>query len=337
MSIEDVIIIGGGPAGLSSGIYTSRAGLSTLIFTGPSTGGQMMLSRVVENYPGLEPSSGSEIVMRMKKQAERFGSQFKDEIVTKVSFSKKPFNIITSRNKGFKAKSVIIATGANAIWLGLESEQRLRGKGVSVCATCDGFFFKGRHVAVVGGGDVAMEEALSLANITSKVYIIHRRDEFRASKVLQKRVFKNKKIEIIWNSEVKEILGKDKVEGVKLELSSKAKETSKKIKDIPNKLEIVGLFIAIGYKPNTSFLTGSGVGIDQKGYVYISKHIALEMCKGTKLKISSDRYNFDYQYQTSVPGVFAAGDVVDNTYGQAATAAGMGVAAALETESFLSK
>lgn len=295
---ENVIIIGGGPAGLAAATYNARANLSPLVIAGSPPGGQLMITSEVENYPGFESILGPELVEKMRNQAKKFGARIIDENVLKVDFSKRPFTVSTL-DKSYQSKTILIATGAKALWLGLESEARLRGRGVSACATCDGFFFKGKIVAVVGGGDTAMEEALTLTKHASKVYIIHRRNEFRASKIMQERVLKNPKIEVIWDTEVKEILGENKVEAVRLQSADKQSE-----------LKLDGVFIAIGYKPDTDIFKGQ-IELDQKGYV-VSK-----------------------QSVTSVPGVFAAGDCVDYMYRQAATAVGMGVAAALEIERYL--
>ena len=341
--MENVIIIGGGPAGLAASIYNARAGLKPLVIAGSPPGGQLILTSEVENYPGFESIMGQELIDKMRKHALKFGVRFIDENVIKVDFSKRPFKIYlpnnearhrvfssTSPPKGGSpksltqkqvssllfSKSVIIATGAKAIWLGLESEQRLRGKGVSACATCDGFFFKDKTVAVVGGGDTALEEALTLTKFAKKVYIIHRRQEFRASKIMQDRVFSNKKIEIIWNAAVEEILGKERVEGLKIAVipteveGSSLKDSSTNARNDKKILNLDGVFIAIGYKPNTDLFKGQ-IELDKKGYIIVNKSMI------------------------SVPGIFAAGDCVDHIYRQAATAVGMGVAAALEVEKWL--
>ena len=300
--IYDVIILGSGPAGLTAAIYISRSQLRTLVVAGAMWGGQLMLTMEVENFPGFkEGILGPNLMDTMRKQAERFGAEMIFEDATAVDFSSKPFRA-TVGSKVYQGKSVIIATGASAKWLGLESESRLRGRGVSVCATCDAAFFKDKKVVVVGGGDTAMEEALTLSKFVRKVKVIHRRDELRASKILQERVFKNPKIDIVWNSTVQKILGKDKVEGVRL----------KKV-DSDEEFELAcdAVFIAIGYKPNTEIFKGQ-VELDEKGYVVASN--------GT---------------ETSVEGVFAAGDVEDYRYRQAITAAGEGCKAALDTEKYL--
>ena len=352
---EKVIIIGGGPAGLSAAIYLARAGLKPLVFTGSAPGGQLTLTSEIENYPGFESISGAELVKKMRKQAEKFGARIVDENVVKVNFNKSEIrntkhetnsNVLDLKNfkldivsnfeirasKLFLAKSVIIATGARALWLGLESEQRLRGKGVSACATCDGFFFRDRVVGVVGGGDTALEEALTLTKFAKKVYIIHRRREFRGSKIMQERVFKNKKIEIIWNAAVEEIMGENKVTGIKIKskiLNPKSQINNKSQTQNFKRLRfgtsnlfgtcnlefrvlpVDGVFIAIGHKPDTDLFKRQ-VELDEKEYVKIIER------RGT-----------------SVPGVFVAGDCADPYYRQAITSAGTGVEAALEVERYL--
>jgi thioredoxin reductase (NADPH) len=293
--IENVIIIGGGPAGLSAAIYLARADLKPLVFAGSPPGGQLTLTSEVENFPGFESILGSELIEKMRNQAKKFGAKILDENVIKVDFSNKTHKTNLT-NRSYLSKSIIIATGAKALWLGLESETRLRGKGVSACATCDGFFFRGKTVAVVGGGDTALEEALTLTKFAEKVYIIHRRDFFRASKIMQERVKENKKIEIIWNNVVEEILGELRVEGIR-------------IKD--KTLKVDGVFVAIGHKPDTDLFKGK-VEVDEKGYIKIFE-----------------------RRSTSVKGVFVAGDCADPYYRQAITAAGTGVEASLEVEKYL--
>jgi len=379
--MENVIIIGGGPAGLSAAIYLARAGLSPLVFAGSPPGGQLTLTSEVENFPGYQSIFGASLIEKMREQAKKFGAKILDENVLGVDFSKKPFKVFVSEStkifsqdqlasppqsagsvaprsssqdegslrcslaqttdfrKNFVSSlAVIIATGAKALWLNVPGEQELRGKGVSACATCDGFFFREKVVAVVGGGDTALEEALTLTKFAKKVYIIHRRDSFRASKIMQERVFANKKIEVIWNSVVEEILGNLKVEAIKV------KGQNSKVKNESQKLEVDGVFVAIGHKPDTEIFA-SQVELDEKGYVYTSSRIAIEYIKNqiSNSKMTNQnskifnikKYNFDYQMITSVPGVFAAGDCVDIYYRQAATASGMGVAAALEVERWL--
>lgn len=303
--IEDVVIIGGGPAGLAAGLYTARADLKPLIFAGSPPGGQLTLTTEVENYLGFESILGPDLIHRMRAHVEKFGTRLIDENVLKVDFTSRPFKIV-ALDRAVETHAVIIATGAKAIWLNLESEQRLRGKGVSACATCDAFFFREKTVAVVGGGDTAMEEALVLTKFASKVYIIHRRDAFRASKIMQERVKSSPKVKIIWNTEVIEVLGENKVEGLKVQDTENKKQAE---------LKVNGLFLAIGHKPDTDIFKGS-IELDQQGYVVTHEE-----------KIRTTR--------TSVEGVFAAGDCVDHLYRQAATAAGMGVAAALDVERWL--
>ena len=300
---KKVVIIGSGPAAYTAAIYAARAALEPLVFGGVSLGGQLMITSDVENFPGFEePIMGPDLVERMKKQCERLGVLIIPESVAKADVSKRPFSVETTENKTASAETLIVATGASAKLLGLESESRLMGHGVSACATCDGFFFKGKEIVVVGGGDTAMEEATFLTRFASKVTVIHRREALRASKIMQERAFKNPKISFIWNSEVSEILGNGEVKGVRL----KNLETGA-MSDFPSG----GLFVAIGHAPNASFLTGQ-IKTDQAGYIVT-----------------------DGRTRTSVPGVFAAGDVMDSRYRQAATAAGTGCMAALEAERFL--
>ena len=335
--MENVIVIGGGVAGLSAAIYLARASLSPLVFAGSPPGGQLTLTSEVENFPGHDSILGAQLIEKMRKQAEKFGAKIIDQNIIKTNLSILKKEVFTA-DKSYTAKSLIIATGAKALWLNVPGEQELRGKGVSACATCDGFFFKDKVVAVVGGGDTAMEEALTLTKFAKKVYIIHRRDSFRASKIMQERVFANPKIEIIWNAKVEEVMGKQKVEGVKIKINPKLEFRI---------LKIDGLFIAIGHKPDTEIFAGQ-VELDEKGYIYTSSRVAIEYIKNQisnskntnqNSKIFNifniEKYNFNYQMATSVPGVFAAGDCVDFVYRQAATAVGMGVSAALEVEKWL--
>ncbi|MFZ6035511.1 MAG: thioredoxin-disulfide reductase [Patescibacteria group bacterium] len=296
---EKVIIIGGGPAGLAAAIYNARAELKPFVLAGSPPGGQLTLTSDVENYPGFEAILGPELVQKMRDHALKFGTRFVDKNVLSVDFSKKPFRV-TTVDETYEANAIIIATGAKALWLGLESETRLRGKGVSACATCDGFFFRNKTVAVIGGGDTAMEDAMTMTKFATKVYVIHRRGEFRASKIMQERVLNNPKIEVIWNTQVTEVLGQMKVEGVKL----------KDNKGKTSELKLDGVFVAIGHKPDTDVFKGK-IELDEKGYI-VTKHS-----------------------MTSVPGVFAGGDCVDHRYKQAATAVGLGVAAALDCERWL--
>ena len=300
--VYDVIIVGSGPAGLTAGIYASRAKLKTLLIAGFEWGGQLMLTTEVENFPGFEEGIlGPDLMDQMWRQAERFGTEFIFEDATAVDFSSKPFKVSAGDNV-YEGRSVIIATGASERWLGLESEQRLRGRGVSVCATCDAAFFKDKKAVVVGGGDTAMEEALALSKFASEVKIVHRRDELRASKILQERAFNEPKIEFIWNSTVQEILGKDKVEGVRLKRTDSDEESE---------LACDAVFVAVGRKPNTEIFKGQ-IELDEKGYV-----------------VAKD------ETKTSIEGVFVAGDAQDYRYRQAVTSAGAGCRAALDAQRYL--
>ena len=304
--IIDLLIIGSGPAGYTAAIYASRAGLNPILYQGKEPGGQLTITSDVENYPGYPNGiQGPEMMLDFQKQAERFGTIVKGGFIKSVDFSKYPFEIIDDNDKILIVNSVIISTGASAKWLGLESEKKFNGNGVSACAVCDGFFFKDQIVAVVGGGDTAAEESLYLSKITKKVFLIVRRDELRASKIMQKRVFENENIEIIWNSEVKDVLGDDKVDSV-LVLNNSNNTTSK--------LNISGLFIAIGHKPNTDIFKNY-IDLDDNGYILTKP--------GTT--------------QTNIKGVFATGDAQDKIYRQAVTAAGSGCMGALEAEKFLSE
>jgi thioredoxin reductase (NADPH) len=300
--VYDAIILGSGPAGLTAAIYTSRAGLKTLLVAGTMWGGQLMLTREVENFPGFENGIlGPKLMEEMRKQAERCGAELIFENATSADFKSKPFKV-TAGTKVYEAKTVIIATGALPKWLGLESETRLRGRGVSVCATCDAPFFRNKKVVVIGGGDTAMEEALFLSNVVSEVKVIHRRDKLRASKVLQKKAFANPKISFVWNSTVAEILGKDRVEGIKLRDVVSGEESV---------LSCDAVFLAIGYTPNTSIFKDQ-IELDSTGYV-----VARE------------------ETRTNIDGVFVAGDAADYRYRQAIAAAGSGCKAALDAEKYL--
>ncbi len=300
--IYDVIIAGSGPAGLTAAIYTARSNLKVLVIAGVEAGGQLIWTTDVEDFPGFPDGvQGPDLVGLFRKQAERLGAKFTDGDITEIDLKNRPFTAKVG-SKTFQGKSVIIATGASARWLGLDSEQKLRGRGVSACAVCDGAFFKGKELALVGGGDSALREAIFLTKFATRVYIIHRRSELRAFKALQDRAKANEKIEFIFNSEVKEVLGENRVEGVKL-FNSKTNEEKN--------LKVGGLFVAIGHKPNTQFLKGQ-----------------LETDKGGYLKLTGTS-------TTSIPGVFASGDVHDYKYQQAVTAAGAGCMAALEVEDFL--
>jgi len=301
-NLYDVIIIGSGPAGLTAAIYTGRARLKTLVIGGATWGGQLMLTSEVENFPGFPDGIlGPELMGKMRKQAERFDTKIVFEDVTSVDFSSRPFKI-TVGNKSFEAKAVIIATGASAKWLGLPSEARLRGRGVSACATCDAPFFRDKKTVVVGGGDTAMDEALALTKHAREVTVVHRRDQLRASKILQERVFANKKINFVWNSVVEEIIGKQRVEDVKLKNVQTGEITT---------LATDAVFVAIGHKPNTDVFKNQ-IDLDERGYVIVHD--------GTK---------------TSVEGVFTAGDNTDRKYKQAITAAGSGCKAALDAQKYL--
>src|SRR3989344_9337187 len=318
---HSVVIIGGGPAGLSAAIYGARDNLSPVVYAGSPPGGQLMITSEVENYPGYPQILGPNLIDVFRKQAEKFNTEIINENITSVDFTKYPF-LLTYSDKKFTAKTVIIATGAKALWLNIVSEQKFLGKGLSACATCDGFFFKNKIVAVVGGGDTAMEEAQTLTKFAKLVYIIHRRDSFRASQIMQARVKGNSVIKIIWNASIEEVLGKDKVEGLKI------KNQKSEIRD----LTIDGLFIAIGHKPDTGLFKDKII-LDEKGYIVTSTFAAIRAARSKELDL--DKFNFNYQTMTSIPGVFAAGDCVDHIYRQAGTASGMGIAAALDAERWI--
>ncbi|OGK39699.1 hypothetical protein A3A74_04350 [Candidatus Roizmanbacteria bacterium RIFCSPLOWO2_01_FULL_35_13] len=346
---ENVIIIGGGPAGLAAALYTARAGLKPLMFAGSPPGGQLMLTSEVENYPGFESILGPELIQKYRTHVQKFGVRILDQNITKVLFNKSPFTLDTVENS-YQAKAVIIATGAKALWLGLENETRLRGKGVSACATCDGFFFKNKVVAVVGGGDTAMEEALTLTKFASKVHLIHRRDQFRASKIMQERVLKNPKIEVLYNTVITDVSGENRVEGVKLrsiKIDSGQARMTKSSHDDSRILKVDGLFLAIGHKPDTDIFLNH-LELDSKGYIVTSGRLALELAKlkiknekfkitieNTKIEEIKNKFDFNYNSSTNISGVFAAGDCVDFVYKQAGIASGMGIAAALEVEKYL--
>ena len=302
--IREVIILGSGPAGYTAALYTARANLKPLLFTGLQPGGQLTITTDVENYPGFPTGvQGPDLMELMRRQIERFGTEIVDSLVDKVDFSKRPFTV-WSDEKPYQAKAVIVATGASALLLGLPSEQKFMGFGVSACATCDGFFYKDKEVIVVGGGDTAMEEATYLTRF-AKVTVVHRRDSLRASKIMQERAFANPKIRFLWNSEVTEVLGEEnrRVTAVKL------RDT---VSGALTEMPIDGVFVAIGHKPNTEFLAGQ-LPLDSKGYVKVKP--------GTSY--------------TSIEGVFAAGDVFDSVYRQAVTAAGSGCMAAIDAERWL--
>jgi len=298
----DVVIVGSGPAGLTAAIYTSRAGLKTLVAAGMLWGGNLMLTTEVENFPGFENGIlGPELMEQMRKQAERFGAELVLENATALDLKSKPFKV-TLGNTVHEAKAVIIAAGASAKWLSLESETRLRGRGVSVCATCDAAFFRNRKVVVVGGGDTALEEAFVISRVASEVKVIHRRDKLRATKFLQEKAFENPKISFVWNSTVKEILGKNMVEGIKLHNVVSGEESV---------LECDGVFVAIGHNPNTEIFKDQ-IELDAAGYIIVKE-----------------------QTRTNIEGVFAAGDVTDPHYRQAIAAAGSGCKAAIDAEKYL--
>ncbi|MEE8132880.1 MAG: thioredoxin-disulfide reductase [Nitrososphaerales archaeon] len=297
-----VIIIGSGPAGLTAAIYAARGGIEPLVVSGNEPGGQLILTTDVENFPGFPDGiQGPDLMENMKRQADRFGTKFVDSVVTSIDFSLKPLKV-TVGDQVHTSEAVIIATGSSAMWLGLESEKRLKGKGVSACATCDGFFFKNKDVVVVGGGEVALEEALFLAKLTRSVKVIHRRDDLRAMRIMQQRAFSNPKISFVWNNVVEDILGEKKVEGIRI----RNVQTGER-----SEIKCDAVFVAIGHKPNTEIFRGQ-VELDSKGYV--------------------KKYE---KSKTSVEGVFVAGDVYDYTYRQAVTAAGSGCKAAIDLIRYL--
>ena len=303
MSARDVIIIGSGPAGLTAAIYTARANLKPFVVEGLQAGGQLMLTTDVENYPGFPDGViGPDLMAKFREQAERFGAEFVTADVEEVDFTSTPLRVRVS-GRDELARSVIVATGAQARMLGLSTEQNLLGRGVSTCATCDGFFFRGHEIAVVGGGDSAIEEANFLTKFADKVTLVHRRKELRASKIMQDRAFANPKIEFRWNSRVTGVKGSGRVEALEL----RDVETG-----ADSELAVTGLFVAIGHDPNTKLFAGQ-VDLDDGGYIVTKAGSTV----------------------TSVPGVFAAGDVQDHVYRQAVTAAGSGCMAALETERYL--
>lgn len=300
--IYDVVIIGSGPAGLTAAIYTTRANLKTLVIAGSKWGGQLMLTTLVENYPGFPDGiQGPDLMMAMRKQAERHNAEIVDADFASGDFVKSPFNILAG-GKTYQAKSVIISTGADNKWLEVKGEKEKIGRGVSSCAPCDAPFFKDKNVIVAGGGDSAMEEALVLTKFAKSITMVHRREEFRASKIMQDRARANPKIKFILNAEIVEVLGKDKVEGVKLK-NNKTNEISETAID--------GIFVAIGHLPNTGVF--KGIELDEHGFIVVHNHT-----------------------QTNIEGVFVAGDVHDAHYKQAVTAAGFGCMAALEIEKWLS-
>ena len=303
-----MLIIGSGPAGYTAGIYAARSGLNPILVSGNQEGGQLTITTEIENFPGFpEPIGGLELMQRIKQQAENVGVTLVTDLIRKVDFSSRPFVCTSENGNTFIADSVIIATGASARWLGLESEKKFLGYGVSGCATCDGFFYRGRDVAVVGGGNTAADEALYLANIAKSVTLIHRRDELRADKVMQERVLKNEKIKVEWNSVVDEVLG-EMPKGVTGAVLKNVKTGEKK------EIKVDGIFIAIGHHPNTDLFKGV-LDMNEEGYL-ITK---ADSC------------------QTNIEGVFAAGDVQSPNFRQAVVAAGSGCIASLEAEKFLNK
>ena len=305
MAIEKtkVLIIGSGPAGYTAGIYAARAGLNPVMYFGPQPGGQLTITGEVENYPGYPKGiAGPEMMMELREQAERFGTVVRDGLVTKVDFSRYPFFAVGDGQE-IEAESVIIATGASAKYLGLPSEQRLMNKGVSACAVCDGFFYRGMEVAVIGAGDSAAEEATYLSKLCPKVYLVVRRDEMRASKIMQERVKTNPKIEILWNSVTEEVLGTEEVTGIRVKNTVTGERRD---------IAVKGFFVAIGHQPNTDIFKGQ-IDMDETGYIKVQP--------GTT--------------RTNVEGVFAVGDAADRVYRQAVTAAGTGCMGALDAERWL--
>lgn len=301
----EVVIVGSGPAGLTAALYAARADLSPIIFEGPEPGGQLMQTTDVENYPGYaEGVMGPQMMEDFRNQAKRFGADCRYGYVTDIDFSKRPYKLTVDEETTVFAKSIIVATGASAKWLDIPSEKRLKGKGVSACATCDGAFFRNEHVIIVGGGDTAMEEATFLTKFARKVTVLHRREELRASKAMQQRAFENEKIEFLWNTELEEILGDPVVEGVKV-YNNKTDETT--VLD-----DVTGVFIAIGHKPNTD-LFKDVLEMDDVGYIITENQST----------------------RTNMPGIFACGDAMDPIYRQAVTAAGTGCRAALDAERYL--
>ncbi len=305
MTVRDLVIVGGGPAGLTAAIYAARANLQPLVIEGSQAGGQLMLTTSIENYPGFpEGILGPELMQAMRAQAERTGTEFLSEDVAAVDFSRRPFVLRTAGGQEVTARAVIVATGAAAKMLGLPSEQQFLGRGVSTCATCDGFFFRGQDVMVIGGGDTALEEGLYLANLARSVTVVHRRDQLRGSKIMQGRAFAHPRVRFIWNAEVEEILGEERVTAVRLRDRRNGRRTEHKTD---------GLFIAIGHKPSTDVFRGQ-LEMDSEGYIVL---------KDRKM--------------SSVDGVFVAGDVHDHAYQQAVTAAGFGAMAAIDAERWLQR
>lgn len=302
-----VVIIGSGPAGLTAALYAARADLNPIVFEGPEPGGQLMTTTDVENFPGYPNGvMGPQMMQDFREQATKFGADCRYGYVTDIEFGDRPYRLTVDEKTEIYAHTIIISTGASAMWLGLESETKLRGKGVSACATCDGAFFRNQHVVIVGGGDTAMEEATFLTKFASKVTVVHRRDELRASKAMQARAFANDKIEFMWDSEIDEILGDQVVEGVRI--------NNRKTGDKTVLEDVTGVFVAIGHKPNTDLFKGV-LTMDDVGYI---------QTKGQST-------------QTDLPGIFACGDAMDAVYRQAVTAAGTGCKAALDAENYMSE
>ncbi|MBA4227399.1 MAG: thioredoxin-disulfide reductase [Hyphomonas sp.] len=304
----EILIIGSGPAGWTAAIYAARALRNTLVVTGMQPGGQLTITTEVENWPGESHIQGPELMVKMQEHAEKMGAKVASDHILSVDFETRPFKAVGESGTVYTADSVIISTGAQAKWLNLPSEEKFKGFGVSACATCDGFFYRGKEVLVIGGGNTAVEEALFLTNFASKVTVIHRRDHFRAEKILQDRLFKNPKVEVIWNHALEEVVGDENPLGV----------TAARIKDVTTgairELSVHGIFVAIGHAPSTELFVGK-LPMKENGYLITEP--------------GSPR--------TAIPGVFAAGDVTDETYRQAVTAAGMGCMAALDAERFLSE
>ena len=333
---QKVAIIGGGPAGLAAAIYLARAQLAPLVFAGSPPGGQLTLTSEVENYPGVPSKLGPELIATMRHQAESFGATIIDANVIKIAVKDGTVYLDSEHEGEYKtvaSASLLIATGAKALWLDIPNEARLRGKGVSACATCDGFFFRNKTVVVAGGGDTAIEEAMHLTKYASKVYLVHRRDTLRASKIMQARLFANEKIEVILNSQIVEVLGDQKVEAIRLKQSS-PNTTNPIQKDVPTQ----GLFVAIGHKPDTD-LFADIVKRDSSGYILTMQSIAQQYLQGA-IELTTDEFELLrgarllFSQTTNKP-IFSAGDCVDKWYRQAATAAGMGVAASLDIERYL--
>ncbi|MFN7055005.1 thioredoxin-disulfide reductase [Hyphomonas sp.] len=304
----EILIIGSGPAGWTAAVYAARALRDTLVVTGMQPGGQLTITTEVENYPGFAEIQGPELMHKMQEHAEKMGAKVANDHIAGVDFESRPFKAIGESGTVYTADSVIISTGAQAKWLELPSEEKFKGFGVSACATCDGFFYRGKEVMVIGGGNTAVEEALFLTNFASKVVVVHRRDHFRAEKILQDRLFKNPKVEVIWNHTLEEVVGHEQPLGV----------TAARIRDVNTgavrEMNVHGIFIAIGHAPSTELFVGK-LPMKENGYLITEP--------------GSPR--------TVIPGVFAAGDVTDETYRQAVTAAGMGCMAALDAERFLSE